>query len=104
MDRHPEIKGLKIDLPVSGGKLETYRLKGAKAFKKPSKPFTRVAYAAAHVVADPLSAKEPGWSGDRLGRDARLPPAPLRPGASASPRRWIPRSAAWDWIGRIRLN
>jgi hypothetical protein len=59
MDRHPEIKGLRIDLPVSSGKLETYRLRGPKPFEKPSKPFTRVAYAAAHVVADALSAKQP---------------------------------------------
>ena len=71
MDRHPEIKGLKIDLPVSGGKLETYRLKGAKSFKKPSKPFTRVAYAAAHVVADPHSAKEP-WLDAAIDWDATL--------------------------------
>jgi hypothetical protein len=71
MDRHPEIKGLKIDLPVSGGKLETYRLKGAKPFKKPSKPFTRVAYAAAHVVADPHSANEP-WLDAAIDWDATL--------------------------------
>ena len=71
MDRHPETKGLKIDLSVSGGKLETYRLKGAKSFKKPSKPFTRVAYAAAHVVADPHSAKEP-WLDAAIDWDATL--------------------------------
>jgi hypothetical protein len=71
MDRHPEIRGLKIDLPVSGGKLETYRLKGARSFEKPSKPFTRVAYAAAHVVADPLSAKEP-WLDAAIDWDATL--------------------------------
>jgi hypothetical protein len=48
-----------IDLPASSGKLEPYQVREPKGFKKPSKPFTRVAYAAAHVVADPLSPKEP---------------------------------------------
>src|SRR5258707_353818 len=71
MDRHPEVKGLRIDLPVSGGKLETYGLKGPKAFEKPSKPFTRVAYAAAHVVADPFSAKEP-WLDAAIDWEATL--------------------------------
>ena len=71
MDRHPEIESLKIDLPVSSGKLEPYRLKGPKSFKKPSKPFTRVAYAAAHVVADPRSAKDP-WLEAAIDWDATL--------------------------------
>ena len=30
-----------------------------RRFDKPTRPFTRRAFAAAHVVADPLSAKEP---------------------------------------------
>ena len=71
MDRHPEVEGLKIDLPVSGGRLETYRLRGPKAFSKPSKPFMRVAFAAAHVVADPLSAKEP-WLDAAVDWDATI--------------------------------
>ena len=71
MDRHPETKGLTIDLPVSSGTLEAYRLKGSKSFQKPAKPFTRVAYAAAHVVADPLSAKEP-WLDAAIDWDATL--------------------------------
>jgi hypothetical protein len=71
MDRHPDVEGLRIDLPVSGGKLETYGLKGPKSFKKPSKPFTRVAYAAAHVVADPRSAKEP-WLDAAIDWEATL--------------------------------
>ena len=59
MDRHPEAEALTIDLPEAGGALKPYRLNGPKAFARPSRPFTRIAYAAAHVVADPLSAKEP---------------------------------------------
>ena len=71
MDRHPQVESLKIDLPVSSGKLETYRLKGPKAFKKPAKPFTRVAFAAAHVAADPLSAKDP-WLDAAIDWEATL--------------------------------
>jgi hypothetical protein len=71
MDRHPEIKGLKIDLPDAGGALKSYALQGPKAFRKPAKPFTRIAYAAAHVVADPLSAKEP-WLDQAIDWDATI--------------------------------
>lgn len=71
MDRHPEIKGLKIDLPDAGGALKSYQLQGPKAFKKPAQPFTRVAYAAAHVVADAFSAKEP-WLEAAIDWDATL--------------------------------
>jgi hypothetical protein len=71
MDRHPEIESLKIDLPVAGGKLETYRLQGPKRFAKPARPFTRVAYAAAHVVADPRSGKDP-WLEAAIDWDATL--------------------------------
>ena len=40
--------------------------------------FNRVAYAAAHVVADPLVGEGPvARAGGRLGRDARLPPPSL---------------------------
>jgi hypothetical protein len=48
-----------IGLPAADGKVEQYQVRAPKAFRKPAKPFTRVAYAAAHVVADPLSSKEP---------------------------------------------
>jgi hypothetical protein len=48
-----------ISLPAADGGLEPYQVREPKAFRKPSKPFTRIAYAAAHVVADPLSPKEP---------------------------------------------
>jgi hypothetical protein len=71
MDRHPEVEALTIDLPEAGGALKSYRLKGPKAFARPSRPFTRVAYAAAHVVADPLSAKEP-WLDAAIDWDATI--------------------------------
>ena len=71
MDRHPEISGLKIDLPADGGALKSYRLLGPKAFQKPSRPFTRIAYAAAHVVADPRSARDP-WLEAAIDWDATI--------------------------------
>ena len=71
MDRHPEIEGLKIDLPVPGQKLETYRLHGPRSFNKPERPFTRRALAAAHVVADPFSSKEP-WLEAAIDWDATI--------------------------------
>jgi hypothetical protein len=48
-----------IRLPVSRGKTEEFQVREPKRFDQPKKPFTRIGYAAAHVVADPLSAKEP---------------------------------------------
>ena len=49
---------LTLKLP-RGNALEDYPVREPKHFKRPVGPFTRIAYAAAHVVADPLSAKEP---------------------------------------------
>jgi hypothetical protein len=48
-----------IELPVAGKRLEPYRVREPRKFQRPSRPFTRIAYAAAHVVADPWSAREP---------------------------------------------
>ena len=48
-----------IQLPAAGRKLEAYPVREPRVFARPSKPFTRIAYAAAHVVADPWSTKEP---------------------------------------------
>ena len=60
-----------IGLPALNGKIEPYQVREPKAFRKPGKPFTRVAYAAAHVVADPLSAKEP-WLEAAIDWDATI--------------------------------
>ncbi|HUN67447.1 MAG TPA: DUF993 family protein, partial [Burkholderiales bacterium] len=51
--------------------LEDYAVREPKPFKKPAGPFTRIAYAAAHVVADPLSAKEP-WLEAAIDWDATI--------------------------------
>jgi hypothetical protein len=71
MDRHPQAEGLSLPLPVAGGGLDTYRLLGPRPFARPAGPFTRVALAAAHVVADPRSAKDP-WLETAIDWDATL--------------------------------
>jgi hypothetical protein len=71
MDRHPEAQGLSLNLPVAGGGPETYRLLGPRPFARPARPFTRVALAAAHVVADPLSSREP-WLEPAIDWDATI--------------------------------
>ena len=49
-----------IKLPDETGKTTSYRLTGEPLpLTKPKTPFNRVAYAAAHVVADPLTASDP---------------------------------------------
>jgi hypothetical protein len=49
---------LSIKLP-RGERLEDYAVREPRRFERPARPFTRKALAAAHVVADPLSTKEP---------------------------------------------
>jgi hypothetical protein len=61
-----------LQLPTAGGALETYALRGAP----PVKPavgisFDRIAYCAAHVVADPLAAVDP-WLQCALDWDATI--------------------------------
>lgn len=60
-----------IALPASDGKLEAYQVREPRRFEKPSRPFTRIAYAAAHVVADPLSTREP-WLDAAVDWDATI--------------------------------
>src|SRR5258705_130187 len=48
-----------LNLPVAGGKLAPYTTKPPREFPAARPPFNRIAYAAAHVVADPLADKEP---------------------------------------------
>src|SRR5690606_36495937 len=62
---------LTIKLPVAGGRLEEHAVRAPKAFRRPDKPFTRVALAAAHVVADPFSTREP-WLEAAIDWDATL--------------------------------
>ena len=60
-----------IQLPAANRQLQTYQVREPRQFKKPSRPFTRVAYAAAHVVADPWSPREP-WLEAAVDWDATI--------------------------------
>ena len=62
---------MRVDLPVAGGRLAPYTLNDPRKFEKPSRSFTRVAFAAAHVVADPLSEREP-WLEPAIDWEATL--------------------------------
>lgn len=48
-----------LNLPAGAGKLAPYTLKKPKDFPAAKPPFNRVAFAAAHVVADPLADHDP---------------------------------------------
>jgi hypothetical protein len=48
-----------LNLPVVGGKLAPYSTKPPRKFPAAKPPFNRIAYAAAHVVADPLADSDP---------------------------------------------
>jgi len=60
-----------IRLPAAARSLESYPAREPRRFERPAQPFTRIAYAAAHVVADPWSAKEP-WLDAAVDWDATL--------------------------------
>ena len=56
---------MKIALPTAAGKLEPYKLTGEPIVaRKPKAPFNRIAFAAAHVVANPLSNADPSGAPD----------------------------------------
>jgi hypothetical protein len=64
---------LSIRLPGADRRLETYslRLTPPLAGTAPKRPFTRIAYSAAHVVADPFATVDP-WITAALDWDATI--------------------------------
>ncbi|MSQ54162.1 MAG: dihydrodipicolinate synthase family protein [Betaproteobacteria bacterium] len=60
-----------IQLPAESGALEPYQVREPRQFARPAAPFTRHVLAAAHVVADPRSAKEP-WLDAAIDWDATI--------------------------------
>jgi hypothetical protein len=61
-----------LPLPTDDGGTETYRLVGAPVALPPAgREFPRVAYAAAHVVADPRRMTDP-WGAPAIGWDATI--------------------------------
>jgi hypothetical protein len=68
----PEKLSVSIKLPAAGGRLEHFRLSAPRNFpRKAAGAFNRVAYSAAHVVADPLAAVDP-WQGCAIDWDATI--------------------------------
>jgi hypothetical protein len=62
---------MNILLPDTDGALKPYTLRGPGAFDVPKAPFNRVAYAAAHVVANPRAAINP-WQQTAIDWNATL--------------------------------
>jgi Protein of unknown function (DUF993) len=61
-----------LNLPSADGTLSAYTLRQPRAFPtRPARAFNRVAYSAAHVVADPLHARDP-WLEAAIDWDATL--------------------------------
>ena len=60
-----------IDLPAPGRRLVPYRLSPPRVFPPATIPFNRVAFSAAHVVADPWEAADP-WLETPIDWDATL--------------------------------
>src|ERR687895_2734769 len=62
---------LTIRLPQARGRIEEYSVREPRRFERPTQAFTRRALAAAHVVADPSSTKEP-WLDAAVDWDATI--------------------------------
>jgi hypothetical protein len=63
---------LQLQLPAAGGGLQTYTLSQRQPWTAPAKSvFNRIAYSAAHVVADPLAAIDP-WLEAAVDWDATI--------------------------------
>ena len=83
---------LSLTLPASDGSLQTYALRGTPPPQPPAGVrFNRIAYSAAHVVADPLAAIDP-WLQSAVDWDATIAYRRLM-GASLSED--VDRNTAW---------
>jgi hypothetical protein len=68
----PERMQLTLALPCASGGIESFTLSAPRTFpRRPSRAFTRVAYSAAHVVADPLATSDP-WVDAAIDWDATI--------------------------------
>ena len=71
-DRLTHQSGTTIALPTANGGLEAFQLSVPRAFpSQPSGVFTRIAYSAAHVVADPRKEHDP-WLDCAIDWDATI--------------------------------
>jgi len=60
-----------LSLPTADGKIEAYATKAPREFPKAEKPFNRIAFAAAHMVADPLADNDP-WVDNAIDWDRTI--------------------------------
>ena len=60
-----------LNLPIAGGQLAPYTTRPPNSFPAAAPPFNRMAYAAAHVVADPLADRDP-WVDAAIDWDATM--------------------------------
>src|SRR5262245_23766807 len=60
-----------LNLPVAGGKIAAYTMQPPKQFPAARPPFNRIAYAAAHVVPNPLADNNP-WLDHSIDWDATM--------------------------------
>ena len=60
-----------LKLPTAGGKLAPYAMQPPRKFPAAQPPFNRIAYAAAHVVADPLADGDP-WLDAKIDWDSTI--------------------------------
>jgi hypothetical protein len=60
-----------LHLPTAARRIEAYTTAAPIAFPAPQPPFNRIAYSAAHVVSDPLSAADP-WLAPALDWDRTI--------------------------------
>ena len=60
-----------LNLPIAGGRIAAYTMQPPKKFPAAKPPFNRIAYAAAHVVPDPLADSNP-WLDRAIDWDATM--------------------------------
>jgi hypothetical protein len=60
-----------LNLPIAGGKVAPFTTRPPRAFPAAQPPFNRIAYAAAHVVPDPLADSDP-WLDAAIDWDATI--------------------------------
>jgi hypothetical protein len=93
-------------LPTYSGTLERYSLTGEPLVPRaPEVPLTRTAFAAAHVISDPMAERipwdtRPPWTGTPLSPSGRA----FGTRAFTWPKPWIPRRGAWGSTGPRRWS
>ena len=93
-----------LNLPTADRRIEAWTTGEPLAFARPEGAFNRVAYSAAHVVADPLADGDPWVTRRSTGTRRSATGTTSGTWGSGSPRRWTRRSAAWDSAGRRRRS